>query len=103
MSSAKQTFEKLAEESNQTNENTVLLIEQYASQILDFSSQYGSDNSYSYNATNCLGVPSKFPSYGKAHLKWICVLSFLSVFPSFLQAIFHKLMSSENSEPIGSR
>jgi F-box/leucine-rich repeat protein 4 len=41
-----------------------MLVEQYASQVLDFSSQYGSDRSFSYTAANCLGVPSKFPQYG---------------------------------------
>jgi len=44
--------------------NSGMLLEQYASQVLDFSTQYGSDRSFSYTAANCLGVPSKFPSYG---------------------------------------
>ena len=30
----------------------------------DFSSQYGSERSFSYTARNCLGTPSRFPSYG---------------------------------------
>ena len=33
-----------------------LLLEQYASQVLDFSTQYGSDRSFSYTAANCLGI-----------------------------------------------
>jgi hypothetical protein len=37
---------------------------QYASEVLDFSSQYGSDNSISYTAHNIVGVPTKFPEYG---------------------------------------
>jgi hypothetical protein len=37
---------------------------QYASEVLDFSSQYGSDNSISYTAHNIVGVPTKFPAYG---------------------------------------
>ncbi len=41
-----------------------LLVEQYASQLLDFSGQYGSEGSFSYAAINCLGKPTKFPSYG---------------------------------------
>lgn len=45
-------------------EENGLLLEQYASQVLDFSTQYGSDRSFSYTAANCLGVPSKFPNYG---------------------------------------
>ena len=40
------------------------ILEQYASHVLDFSSQYGSERSFSYTARNCLGMPSKFPSYG---------------------------------------
>ena len=32
------------------------LVEQYAVQVLDFASQYGSDSSYSYTAANCLGM-----------------------------------------------
>ena len=34
------------------------LLEQYASQVLDFSTQYGSDRSFSYTAANCLGACS---------------------------------------------
>jgi hypothetical protein len=37
---------------------------QYASEVLDFSTQYGSDNSISYTAHNIVGVPTKFPAYG---------------------------------------
>ncbi len=37
---------------------------QYASEVLDFSTQYGSDNSISYTAHNLVGMPSKFPAYG---------------------------------------
>ena len=40
------------------------ILEQYASHVLDFSSQYGSERSFSYTVRNCLGVPSKFPNYG---------------------------------------
>ena len=42
-----------------------LFVEQYAHDVLDFSSQYGSDEAYSYIARNCLGKPQLFPSYGK--------------------------------------
>jgi hypothetical protein len=41
-----------------------LPLAQYASEVLDFSSQYGSDNSISYTAHNIVGVPTKFPAYG---------------------------------------
>jgi len=43
---------------------THTIVEQYATQVLDFSSQYGAENSFSYAAANCLGVPTKFPKYG---------------------------------------
>lgn len=36
-------------------------ISQFASRVLEFSSQYGSDNSISYTACNITGRPSKFP------------------------------------------
>ena len=51
-------------ELSEENVEPSLLLEQYASQVLDFSNQYGSDRSFSYTAANCLGVPSKFPNYG---------------------------------------
>ena len=44
--------------------HTHILVEQYANQVLDFSSQYGSDTTFSYTAANCLGKPAKFPAYG---------------------------------------
>ena len=37
---------------------------QYVSEVVDFSSQYGSDISISYTAYNITGKPSKFPDYG---------------------------------------
>ncbi|XP_050540575.1 F-box/LRR-repeat protein 4 [Daktulosphaira vitifoliae] len=37
---------------------------QFASEVVDFSSQYGSDISISYTASNLTGKPSKFPNYG---------------------------------------
>ena len=43
---------------------THTFVEQYAAQVLDFSSQYGSDTSFSYTAAMCLGNPKKFPAYG---------------------------------------
>lgn len=39
-------------------------VEQYVHEVLDFSSQYGSDTSISYTAYNLTGKPSKFPDYG---------------------------------------
>ncbi|XP_025405121.1 F-box/LRR-repeat protein 4 [Sipha flava] len=37
---------------------------QFSSEVVDFSSQYGSDISISYTASNLIGRPSKFPNYG---------------------------------------
>lgn len=37
---------------------------QFSTDVVDFSSQYGSDISISYTASNLTGRPSKFPSYG---------------------------------------
>lgn len=39
-------------------------IEQFVQDVVDFSSQYGSDISISYTAYNITGKPSKFPDYG---------------------------------------
>lgn len=39
-------------------------IDQFVSEVLNFSSQYGSDTSISYTAYNLTGKPSKFPDYG---------------------------------------
>jgi len=43
---------------------THYVVEQFVAEVLDFSSQYGSDSSISYTAHNIVGRPSKFPSYG---------------------------------------
>lgn len=45
--------------------NSATLVEQYAVQVLDFTSQYGCNGSFSYTAENCLGLPSAFPHYGE--------------------------------------
>lgn len=41
-------------------------IKQYVSSVIDFSSQYGSENprSVSYSITNIVGEPRIFPAYG---------------------------------------
>ncbi|XP_012158203.1 F-box/LRR-repeat protein 4 isoform X2 [Ceratitis capitata] len=39
-------------------------LDQYALDVADFSSQYGSDYSISYTATNITGKPRKYPEYG---------------------------------------
>lgn len=40
------------------------VIEQFVQDVIDFSSQYGSDISVSYSALNLSGKPSNFPDYG---------------------------------------
>ncbi|XP_054727426.1 F-box/LRR-repeat protein 4 isoform X2 [Anastrepha obliqua] len=39
-------------------------LDQYAQDVADFSSQYGSDYSISYTAPNITGKPRKYPEYG---------------------------------------
>ncbi|XP_055371281.1 F-box/LRR-repeat protein 4 [Condylostylus longicornis] len=45
-------------------ESRDIIIEQFAQDVIDFSSQYGSDYSISYTAFNITSRPSKFPDYG---------------------------------------
>lgn len=49
---------------NGTAQRSETSISQFASRVLEFSSQYGSDNSISYTACNITGRPSKYPNYG---------------------------------------
>lgn len=46
------------------NRGKLVTIKQYAQDVVDFSSQYGSDTSISYTAYNVTGKPSKYPDYG---------------------------------------
>lgn len=46
------------------NRGKLVTINQYAQDVVDFSSQYGSDTSISYTAYNVTGKPSKYPDYG---------------------------------------
>ncbi|XP_044728652.1 F-box/LRR-repeat protein 4 [Chrysoperla carnea] len=50
--------------SNTKNDVNFKFIEQYVCEVIDFSSQYGSDISISYTACNIVGKPLKFPNYG---------------------------------------
>ncbi|XP_058830886.1 F-box/LRR-repeat protein 4-like [Topomyia yanbarensis] len=47
-----------------TEKQKLVTIKQYAQNVVDFSSQYGSDTSISYTAYNVTGKPSKYPDYG---------------------------------------
>lgn len=48
--------------SDENKEN--IIIQQFVSDVIDFSSQYGNDSSISYSAINITKKPSKFPCYG---------------------------------------
>jgi len=48
-------------------------IVQFSSDVVDFSSQYGSDISISYTASNLTGRPSKFPNYGDFPQSYVMV------------------------------
>lgn len=49
---------------SQSKDDQGYYLGQYVLGVLDFSSQYGIDYSISYTATNLIGRPTKFPSYG---------------------------------------
>ena len=40
------------------------IIDQFVEEVSDFSSQYGSDGSLSYVASNIVGKPTLYPEYG---------------------------------------
>lgn len=42
----------------------LVVIDQYAAEVIDCSSQFGLDTSISYTSHNILGRPSKYPNYG---------------------------------------
>lgn len=46
------------------HDESEVTIKQFVHDVIDFSSQYGSDLSISYTAYNLTGKPSKFPDYG---------------------------------------
>ncbi|XP_011500212.1 PREDICTED: F-box/LRR-repeat protein 4 [Ceratosolen solmsi marchali] len=49
---------------DEEREESVQFVEQFVKDVVDFSSQYGSNISISYTAYNIAGNPSKFPDYG---------------------------------------
>lgn len=49
---------------NKFEELSDVEISQWASQVIDYSSSYGADNSISYSAVNICNRPSKWPAYG---------------------------------------
>ena len=70
----------------QSNVTSPLFIVNYNFQ--DFSSQYGSDQSYSYTASNLVGTPSMFPAYGDSPY-------------TFAQREFSRAFKEVNGEIIG--
>lgn len=44
--------------------NIGIVIDQYAAEVIDCSSQFGLDTSISYTSHNILGKPSKYPNHG---------------------------------------
>lgn len=44
--------------------NKHTIIQQFVQNILDFSSQYGREQSLSYTVSNVRGGPSNYPKYG---------------------------------------
>lgn len=46
---------------------------QFSSEVVDFTSQYGSDISISYTANNITGRPSNFPNYGDFPQSYVMV------------------------------
>ena len=52
------------EEIENKAQEEVYTINQFVSEVLEFSSQYGNDESISYTAINLSGKPSKYPEYG---------------------------------------
>jgi F-box/leucine-rich repeat protein 4 len=79
-----------------------LRLAQYASEVLDFSSQYGSDNSISYTAHNIVGVPTKFPAYGDFSQTFVMRdygpwwQAVLIAYPNFLYARSAEKSAAEN-------
>ncbi|OXU26929.1 hypothetical protein TSAR_005576 [Trichomalopsis sarcophagae] len=55
---------KLKPDGGSAREESVQFVEQFVKDVVDFSSQYGSNISISYTAYNIAGNPSKFPDYG---------------------------------------
>ena len=49
---------------NSQEENEHRVFEQFSDEVIDFSSQYGSETSISYTVSNFAGKPSVFPNYG---------------------------------------
>lgn len=60
MYSESDSIDSISDDENKEN----IIIKQFVSDVIDFSSQYGNDSSISYSAINITKKPSKFPYYG---------------------------------------
>ena len=60
MYSESDSIDSISDDENKEN----IIIQQFVSDVIDFSSQYGNDSSISYSAINITKKPSKFPCYG---------------------------------------
>lgn len=60
-------------------DESVQFVEQFVKDVVDFSSQYGSNISISYTAYNIAGNPSKFPDYGDFPQAFVMVIFCLFV------------------------
>ena len=56
------------------NSEGLIFIEQYASKVTYYTSQYGSANGVSYTANNLIGPPSRYPAYGDFPETYVPVL-----------------------------
>ena len=62
-------------------QQSVKILEQYAKEVVDFSSQYGSDTSISYTAGNLAGQSNIYPKYGDFNLAFVLVRTKLADIP----------------------
>ena len=82
-----------------------MFVEQFVGEVLDFSSQYGSDASISYTAHNIVGRPTKFPSYGDFSQVLKMTLNHIRLFflTIFIDICYERLWSMVEHVPKRSR
>ncbi|CAB0038139.1 unnamed protein product [Trichogramma brassicae] len=66
--------------SRQLQHPQVQFVEQFVSDVVDFSSQYGNNSNISYTAYNIAGNPSKFPDYGDFPQAFVMDETILKIF-----------------------
>ena len=70
---------------------------QFASSVIDFSSQYGRENSHSYTVSNLTYGPSRFPLYGDNRES--CVLVYIKIY-SYVSYFILIIKIKENLWPM---